>query len=261
MTEEEIAKVKRGALLLPVTAGNVVLAYHLDGVNDLRLSRDAYTGIFLGKITRWNHPLLAKSNPGTVLPDLPIQVVVRGDSSGTTFAFTTHLSAISKDCAAKLGVSSKPKWPVGAPCEGGDALVARIKASAGSIGYVEQGQGAQAGLAAASLENSEGQFVKASMAAGQSALASEDLFEDLIGWIPDPRGKDSYPIVTFTWLICYKSYDDSAKADALKDLLGWCLTSGQQRAEPLGYIPLPEKVVRRVKTVVKQIHGAAKGKE
>ena len=97
MTEEEMAKVKQGVVVLPMTAGEIVLAYNLKGVTDLKLSRDAYAGIFGGTITKWNDPVIAKANPGVALPDKGITVVTRSDSSGTSFVFTGHLSAISPD--------------------------------------------------------------------------------------------------------------------------------------------------------------------
>ena len=97
MTDEEIAAVKNGVVLLPMTAGSIVLTYNLPGVSELKLSRDAYVGIFLGKITKWNDPVIAKANPGATLPDTAITVVSRSDGSGTTFVFTSHLSAISPD--------------------------------------------------------------------------------------------------------------------------------------------------------------------
>jgi phosphate transport system substrate-binding protein len=255
MTEEEMAKVKHGVLLLPMTAGNVVLAYNLPGVKTLRLSRAAYVGIFRGTVTRWDDPLIRAANPDLSLPDRPVRVVVRGDNSGTTFAFTTHLAAVSKEFAAGPGVGARVKWPTGTASDGSAGLIHQVHETEGAIGYAEQGLAEHAGLPAAVLENRAGRYIAPTPAAAQEALASLDLFEDLIGWIPDPAPAAAYPIVTFTWLICYKVYDDPGKAHALRDLLGYCLDEGQDRAAPLGYVPLPRKVVRRVRTLVKQIHG------
>ena len=111
MSDEEIEKVKRGVVMIPATAGSVVVAYNLPEVKDLKLSRDAYAGIFLGKITKWNDPAIAKDNPGVNLPDLPINVSYRSDGSGTTFVFTKHLSAISKDFADEVGNDKSVTWP------------------------------------------------------------------------------------------------------------------------------------------------------
>src|SRR3974390_2921857 len=111
MKPDDMAKVDGGVLLLPMTAGAIVLAYNMPGVPNLRLSREAYTGIFLGKVKTWHDPLIAKANPGVKLPDQPINVVVRADSSGTTFVFTKHLAAISEKFAKEPGAKNMTNWP------------------------------------------------------------------------------------------------------------------------------------------------------
>src|SRR5215467_11910107 len=113
MKPEDMAKVPEGVQLFPMTAGSIVLAYNLLGVENLKLSRKAYTGIFLGKVKRWNDPLIAEANPGVKLPDLPINVVVRADSSGTSFVFSQHLSAVSDDFGKSVGANTMPNWPTG----------------------------------------------------------------------------------------------------------------------------------------------------
>ncbi len=112
MKPEEMEQVTGGVQLLPMTAGSIVLAYNLEGVNELKLSREAYVGIFLGKITKWNDPAIAATNEGVSLPDQPINVVVRSDSSGTTYVFTKHLAEINSDFATQVGVEKAPNWPV-----------------------------------------------------------------------------------------------------------------------------------------------------
>ena len=139
MSREEIAKVEGGVQLLPLTAGSIVVAYNLAGVDDLRLNRDAYAGIFLGKIKKWNDKAIADANPGVKLPDSEINVVVRSDGSGTTYVFTKHLSAISEAFAAAIGASKQPAWPVGARANGNDGVALAIKTTPGSIGYLEYG--------------------------------------------------------------------------------------------------------------------------
>ncbi len=256
MTEEEMAQVKHGVILLPMTAGSIALAYHLPGVTELRLSREVYTGIFLGRVVRWDDPRIASANPQAHLPAQPIQLMVRGDSSGTSFALSTHLAAISEPFATQVGIASKPRWPTGRSCTSVDTLVEQIRNTPGAIGFLELGQALKAGFPVASLENRQGQFVRPTTASAQAALRSIDLFEDLIGWIKDPAPADAYPIVTFTWIICYRVYDDPRKAEALRGLLSYGLEEGQKHAEKLGYVPLPDKVVRRVKTVINQIEAA-----
>ena len=143
MTDEEIAKVADGVVLLPATAGEIVLAYNLPGnPKELKLPRDVYPDIFLGKVTKWNDPRIGAANPSLKLPDLPITVVRRSDASGTTFVFTKHLSAISEAFAKEIGSGTTVQWPksdkmVAAPKN--DGVTATIKQTPGAIGYIEYG--------------------------------------------------------------------------------------------------------------------------
>lgn len=247
MKPEEIAQVPEGVVLLPMTAGSIVLAYNLEGVTDLKLTREAYVGIFLGKVTRWNDPLITAANAGATLPDQPINLVVRADSSGTTYVFTKHLSAISPEFKESPGTNKMPNWPAGTRAKGNEGITASLMTTPGSIGYVEFGYAKGQGLSMASLENSSGAFVAPSIESAQAALAGAEMPDDLIVWMPDPAGADSYPIVSYTWLLCYKTYPDAAKAAVLKDVITYCLDKGQTESEGLGYIPLPENVAAKVK--------------
>ena len=124
MSDDEIKKVKDGVVLLPMTAGSIVLSYNLPGVTDLKLSRAAYIGIFLGKVKQWNDPIIAKANPGVNLPSTPITVVTRSDGSGTTYVFTTHLSAISPEWKAGPGPGKSVNFPVGVAGKGNPGVTA-----------------------------------------------------------------------------------------------------------------------------------------
>ena len=257
MKPEDIARVDTGVQLLPMTAGSIVLTYNLKGVTDLKLSRKAYAGIFLGKVTKWNDPLIAKANPGVNLPDTPVNVIVRADSSGTTFVFTKHLSTISEDFAKSPGANNMPNWAVGTRSKGNEGVTASIMTTPGSIGYIEYGYAKSQKLPMAILENKSGSFVAPTTASGQAGLASAQLPENMIVWASDPDAKDAYPIVTYTWLLCYKQYQDKKKLEALKNLLDYCLTDGQKEAESLGYIPVPPDVLEKVKAAVQNIQPAA----
>jgi phosphate transport system substrate-binding protein len=244
MTDEQIAKVAKGAVMIPATAGSIVIAYNLPGVTDLKLSRDAYAGIFLGKIKNWNDEAIKKTNPGVNLPDMPINVAYRSDGSGTTFVFTKHLSAINKEFADQVGSDTTVTWPVGAGGKGNEGVTALIKQTPGTVGYVEYGYAANNGLSFATLENKSGKFVKADDKTGPAALVGE-MPANLRVWFSDPESADAYPIATFTWLLLYKKYDDATKLDALKKFVKWGLTEGQKFAPELGYIPLPAAVVEK----------------
>jgi phosphate transport system substrate-binding protein len=245
MTPEEISKVSGGVQVVPLTAGAIVLAFNVPGVTNLNLSRKAYAGIFLGTVKKWNDPLIAQANPGVKLPDTTINVIVRADSSGTTFAFTKHLSAIDKDFAKSPGTHKMPNWPVGTRSKGNEGMTASIKTTPNSIGYVEFGYAKSQKLATATLENMSGKYVVAGTSSGQAALSSVKMPDDLVAWVPDPSTQDAYPIVTYTWLVLYKQYGDKRKAEILRDLLKYCLTDGQKDSEALGYIPLPSSVAQK----------------
>jgi phosphate transport system substrate-binding protein len=253
MKPEDMAKVQGGVQLFPMTAGSIVLAYNLKGVDNLKLSRKAYSGIFLGQVKRWNDPLIAAANAGTTLPDLPINVVVRADSSGTTFVFSKHLSAMSDEFGKNVGANTMPNWPVGTKSKGNEGVTASVMTTPGSIGYIEYGYAKSQKIPFAVLENKAGKYVEAATSSGQAALASAVLPEDMIVWASDPDAADAYPIVTYTWLICYKKYPDKNKLQAMQELVKYGLTEGQKDAEALGYIPLPDTVVAKATAAVQNI--------
>jgi phosphate transport system substrate-binding protein len=257
MTDEEMAAVEGGVQLLPMTAGSIVLAYNLPGgPKELKLSRQAYTKIFLGQVTKWNDPVIAQANPDTKLPETPITVVRRADSSGTTFVFTQHLSAISDAWKGGPGMGTTVSWPgsdkfIASPKN--DGVTATIKQTPGAIGYVEYGFAELGKLPMASLENKSGKFITPSLESGQAALAGVDLPQDLRAWMPDPDGEGAYPIVTYTWMVFHKKYDDARKAEAIRQVVQYCLTDGQKLSGKMGYIPLPEPVVRVVSAALGNI--------
>ncbi len=247
LTDEQIARAKSGARLVPVTGGIVVLAYNLPGLGGpLRLSRDVYVDIFAGRIRVWSDPRVRVDNPGLALPNRSIAIAARQDSSGTTFAFTNHLSAIS------------PAWRDGGPgagnlvdwrgaamlARGNEGVAARIKVSLDSIGYVEYHFAKRLGLPMAQLQNKAGRFVEPSDRSGQAALAgtAKQIPENLRLFLPDPDGEESYPITTYSWLLLRDRYTDREKAAALKKFVSWGLTDGQTYSRALGYIPLPAEV-------------------
>jgi phosphate transport system substrate-binding protein len=218
----------------------------------------------MGKITKWNDPKIAAANPGMDLPDEPITVVVRSDSSGTTYVFTGHLSAINEEFKASIGQGKSPQWPksdkfVKAPKN--DGITATIKQTPGAIGYIEYGYAKLTKAPVAALENKAGKFVSPGPESGAAALASAEFPEgtlpgsdvpNLIAWVYDPAGETAYPIATFTWLLLYKDQDDD-KAKALRDLVEYSLTEGQKSADALGYIPLPENVAEKVRAAAQMV--------
>lgn len=246
MKDDEITQVERGVAMLPMTAGSIVLAYNLPGVDQLRLSRQVYTDILLGKITQWNDPAIAELNPDADLPDSNITVVHRSDGSGTTGVFTQHLSAISPEWEQQVGSGKTVEWPAGLGAKGNEGVTAQILQTEGSLGYVEYGYAKQQDIPTATLENQAGEYVEPSVEAASNALGAATLPDNLRAFVTDPEGAESYPIVTYTWLLAYENYDDPNKLQAFKDVVNWSLTEGQAYSEELGYIPLPDNVVEQV---------------
>lgn len=256
MKDEEIAAVDRGVVLLPMTAGAIVLAYNLPDVPELKLSREVYVDILLGKITKWNDGAIAADNEGVALPDLEITVVHRADGSGTTGVFTKHLSAISEAWASTIGDGKTVEWPtegnfIGA--KGNEGITASILQTEGAIGYIEYGYAKQQEIPVASLENSAGNFIAPTSESAAETLSAVTLPENLRAFITDPEGENSYPIVSYTWILAYQEYEDDEKLAAFKDVITWALEDGQSYASEIGYIPLPANVVKKVESALSTI--------
>ncbi len=246
LSDEESAQVARGVQLLPMVAGSIVLAYNLEGLGgDLKLKRDVYVDMFLGRITTWDDGRIQATNPGLKLPRQTIALVARQDSSGTTFAFTNHLSAISEAWRnLGPGTGRVVAWPHNTMlAPGNEGVAGRIKLSQGAIGYVEYGMAQRTGLKMAWLENKAGHFIQPHGGSGLATLINTTMPSNLRAFFPDPEGQDSYPIVTYSWLLLYKKYDNPQKLVALKRYLTWCLTEGQAFSESLGYVRIAPQVV------------------
>jgi phosphate transport system substrate-binding protein len=256
MKDEEIAKIPadKGVILLPMTAGSIVLAYNLPEVTgELKLPRLVYTDILLGKITKWNDAKIAAANPGVKLPDQNISVVSRSDGSGTTAVFTKHLSAISPEWKTKVGDGKSVKWPVGVGAKGNEGIAGQIQKTPGAIGYTEYGYAKNNNLKFATLENKAGKFVAANDQSAAKTLEAVKLPDNLRAFITDPEGAEAYPIVTYTWLIAPKKIADPDKAKAMEAIIEYGLTDGQKVAAELGYVPLPKTVVEKVAAAAEPI--------
>ncbi|MBD1807507.1 phosphate ABC transporter substrate-binding protein PstS [Microcoleus sp. FACHB-SPT15] len=247
MTDEEIQKVERGVLLLPMAAGSIVLTYNLPNVESgLKLPREVYTGILQGQIKSWNNPAIAQANPGVQLPNQPITVVHRSDGSGTTGVFTKHLSAISPEWKNQVGEGKTVDWPAGVGAKGNEGVTAQVKQTPGAIGYVEYGYAKQNNLPVAALENQSGNFIVPSEESASKTLEAVELPANFRAFISDPNGAESYPIVTYTWLLAYENYPDASKAKSMEAMIEYGLTEGQRYSAELGYVPLPPSVVEKV---------------
>ena len=255
MSDAEIARADNNVLMIPATAGCVVLAYNLPGyTGELRLSRRTYTAIFEGDIKDWSDPQIARDNPGVKFPHLTITTVVRQDGSGTTFAFTRNLDTISDKWRARYGPATLVDWPGNAMrATGNQGVAGLIEESNGSIGYVGYEFARRIGLNFASLENKDAKYVKPSEQSCAKALATAVVPENLRMFVPDPPGPDSYPLVTFSWILLHKSYRDASTADEVRKVLQWSLQDGQRYASELGYVALPSEVATKALAAIDTI--------
>jgi phosphate transport system substrate-binding protein len=232
MKAEEIAKVPQGVVQIPMTAGAIAVAYQHKGC-DLRLSQAQLVGIFQGKINNYSQLGCAAK---------PIKVVVRSDGSGTTANFTAHLAAIDPAWKQQVGSGKSVQWPVGTGAKGNEGVAAQLNQVEGSLGYVEAAF-VKAPLQAAALTNGSGDAVKPTAEGAQQALASIELGADLIGSNPNPS--KGYPIVTFSWILLYKTGNGPNHA-ALQKVFDHTLSQpAQDLAEGLGFISLPPAVMEK----------------
>ena len=258
LDDAQIDAVEGGVLHVPATAGMVVVAYNIPGLSDdLRLSRTVLGGIFAGEIREWDDPLIAADNPGISLPHRSIAVVARRDSSGTTYAFSSHLAEMSDVWRISgRGAGMIIDWPGGAmTAPGNEGVAGRIAISEYSLGYVEYSFARELDLPVALLENKAGAFVRPTAAAGSAALAAEaaEMPADGRQQVLDPPSPDAYPIVTYSWLLLHEHYADPEVARVVKDFVSWGLQHGQALAEPIGYVPLPPEVVARANELVEMV--------
>lgn len=249
---------KHGSPILhfPTVLGAVVPTYNISGVNDaLNFTGDALAGIYLGKVTKWNDPLIAAVNKGVKLPSEDIVVVHRADGSGTSYCFTDYLSKVSEEWKTKVGKGTSPNWPVGLGGKGNEGVTGTVKNTPNSIGYVELIYAEANKIPYGNVKNADGVFVKASLASVTAAAAgaAKDMPADFRVSITNAKGKDAYPISTFTWLLIPEKFSDGAKRDAIKGFVTWMLGDGQNYTEALSYARLPKEVVAKEKKALAEI--------
>ena len=254
---DEALKAAPGKLIhIPTVMGAVVVTYNVPGVSKgLKLSQEAVADIFLGRITKWNDPKIAKDNKGVNLPDKAIIVVHRSDGSGTTSIFTNYLCSVSKEWKDKVGTGTSVKWPVGLGGKGNEGVAGQVKTTQYTIGYVELAYAFENKLPYASLQNMAGHFVEPSIKSTSAAAAGavKNMPADYRINLVNQPGKDSYPIVGFTWLLVYEQQKNATNGKKLVEFLTWELKKGQKLASALLYAPLPENVAKMVEKTIKTI--------
>ena len=246
MTDEQLKAAPGRILHFPTVLGGVVPIYNIPGVKEeLKFTGPLLADIFLGKVTKWNDPAIAKVNAGVNLPNTDIVVVHRSDGSGTTFIFADFLGKVSPEWKKRVGVNNALNWPTGVGGKGSDGVTGQVKQTPGAIGYVELTFALANKLSYGSVQNAGGQFVRAtteSVTAAAEASAKQ-IPADFRVSITNAPGNAAYPMSSFTWLLLYEDAPDKKQAATMVEFLKWALTDGQKFAAPMGYAPLPKSVV------------------
>ncbi len=255
MTNDQLLAAPGKLLHFPTVLGAVVPVYNVQGVNNIKFTGTVLADIFLGKITKWNDPAIAKINAGVSLPNMDITVVHRSDGSGTSYIWVDYLSKVSQEFLKKVGVATAVNWPVGLGGKGNDGVAGLVKQTPGSLGYVELIYALQTKIAYGPVQNAAGEFIDASLESVTAAAneAASKMPADFRVSITNAPGKGVYPISSFTWLLVYENPKDKAMAKTFNDFMSWMLTDGQKFAKDLGYAPLPASVVKMEQDALKKI--------
>lgn len=284
LTANETQALQAPAVHIPETIGAVVAAYNINGVPEkgLKLTGPVLADIFHGTITTWNDPRIMELNPDLSLPSENIVVVHRSDGSGTTFVWTSYLSLVNPEWSQTVGAGKSVQWPVGLGAPGNEGVSTTIASTPNSIGYVELAYALTTGMDYAFIQNRAGNFVEPSLNSTQAAaeaavqsgsstnatisdnstgttnttgtqnMTSINLPSGSESWenisLLDAPDANSYPIASFSYLLLYQdlstNINSMEKATALVDFIKWAITDGQQFADELSYVPLPDNIVQ-----------------
>ncbi|MDX6637551.1 MAG: phosphate transport system substrate-binding protein, partial [Solirubrobacterales bacterium] len=245
----------KGCVQIPWSLGAVLPSYNVKGLqNNIHLTGPVLADIYLGNITTWNDPAIAKLNPGVNLPSTKITPVYRSDGSGDTYAFTDYLSSVSPDFKSKVGTSTQVQFPTGVGGNGSDGVAAAVSSTDGAIGYFNLAYVNSNGLDYALLQNAAGKFPKATVASINAAAATvKSVPPGGVSIVnPPASAAGAWPDSTFTYVIAPES---TSKADALKQFITYAIGPGQSFTEGLGYGTLPKQVVADDKTAINKIGG------
>jgi phosphate ABC transporter phosphate-binding protein len=241
LSPAEMAGMPTKILQFATVIGAVVPIYNLRDVgHDLHFTPEVLAGIYLGKIHRWNDPVIKAINHGVTLPDADIIVIHRADGSGTTYAFTDFLSKTTPAWKTAIGTGTTVNWPTGRAVQGNEAVASAVARTPNSIGYSELTFAIQKELSFGMVRNAAGNFVQANLFSLSAATAGTDAIPASLTNAP---GKDAYPITSFTWLLVPESIPDPATKSAVAEFLDWILTSGQKECSALAYNPLPREAL------------------
>jgi phosphate transport system substrate-binding protein len=255
MSDAQLAKSPNGPILhIPVTLGATAMVYNLPGIDSgkIQLTGPIIANMYLGKITSWNDPAIKQINPNVTLPNKNITIVHRSDGSGTTGIFTHYLAAVSPDWQSKVGAATTVNWPTGVGGKGSAGVAAAVKATVGSIGYVELAYATSNNIPFALVQNKNGKYVAPSLDGAKADAANVTTIPaDLRFYIVNAPGDASYPISGFSWVVVYQNQSNADKGQALVNLLWWMTHDGQQYSTALTYVPLPAPIVTKGEAQIK----------
>jgi phosphate transport system substrate-binding protein len=254
MAADKLAAAK--LMQFPAVMGAVDIAVNLPGATagKLKLTGKLLADIYMGNVTNWNDPAIAKINPGLKLPDLAIAPVYRADGSGTTYVFTSYLAKVSPDFKTKVGVDKAVSWPAGSGAKGTAGVAAAVKATSGGLGYVESAYASLNHLTVTELQTHDGTFIKPTLAAFAAAAAGADWAgaANFAVDLNDQPGAKSWPIVAATFVLVPTNPTDPAKGAAVLKFFDWAFTNGDAAAKKLEYVALPASVKAQVKAAWKK---------
>lgn len=246
---EELQRLGLGQF--PIVFGGVVPVFNIPGVKPgtMRFTGAVLADIYMGKITKWSDPALKALNPDLPLPDSLIAVIHRSDGSGTTFNWVSYLSKASQEWKETLGEGNSVAWPVGSGARGNEGVALEVQRVENSIGYVEFTYVTQAKLAYGLVQNRAGNFIAPSAASFQAAALSVDWKQtrDFYATINDSPAPDAYPIAATTFALMYRAPVSPDRSRTAFAFFAFALGEGSEYASKLGYVPLPEPLVRQVK--------------
>jgi phosphate transport system substrate-binding protein len=245
MKEEQEQEAGGNPVHIATVGGAVAAAYNLEGVDELNLTGDVVADIFLGNITKWNDPEIARLNPNANLPDAEIAIVHRSDGSGTTNIFTNYLAAVSPEWKSGPGAGGEVDWPTGIGGDGNEGVAGQITQTPNSIGYVGLEYAIANNIPYASIGQEAGTFVEPSVDSARAAIEAANIPDDLKLTISstNPRGEGVYPITGLTWIIVRQQEDDLAKCRAVAQMAWYVTHEGQELAPEQNYVQVPENVV------------------
>ena len=257
LEDDKMAEMPAEVVHIPTVLGAVVIAYNLPEVGELKLTNELLEKIFMGGITNWNDPLIAKNNPGVKFPDQELTVVHRSDGSGTTQIFSDYMSKISPKWADAVGTGKSLNWPAGMGAKGNPGVAGTISSTKGAIGYIGSEFAFAQKIATAKIQNSSGAYIVPSIES-ISAAAKGDIPADTRIMLTNSADPDAYPISGFTWILLYReqAYGNRslAQATATVEFLDWLLgETAQADASKVNYAPLPADAVQKAKAVLRSV--------